>query len=98
MGETTYSCIANVIERTVNVVRHVNATILIHLRLRRLADGIASDEDALPHSARVRHVEDVVVDHIRIDHVRVVAFIEHNVDVIHTPSACTIRIKRGLDP
>ena len=28
----------------------------------------------------------------------VVAFIKHDVDVIHTPRACTIGIKRGLDP
>ena len=98
MSKTTYCCIANVIEQAVNEVRNVDAAILIHRRLGRFADGIASDEDALPHSTRVGHVEYVVVDHIRIDHVRVVASIEHDVDVIHTPSACTIGIKRGLDP
>ena len=98
MGETTNGCIANIIVCSVNVVRHVNAPVLIHRRLRILADGIASDEDTLPCSTRVGHVEDVVVDHIRIDHVWVVAFIEHDVDVIHTPSARTVRIKRGLNP
>ena len=90
--------ITNVIERSVNVVRHVNATVFIHRRLRTLADGIASDVDAFPCTTRVGHVEDVVIDHVRIDHVWVVAVIEHDVDVIHTPAARAVRIKRGLDP
>ena len=76
----------------------MNATVLIHRRLRSLADGIASDEDAFPCTTRVGHVEDVVINHVRIDHMWVVAFIKHDVDVIHTPRACTIGIKRGLDP
>ena len=53
MSETTYGCIANIIEGSVDVVRHVNATVLIHFCFRSLADGIASDKDALPRSTRV---------------------------------------------
>ena len=76
----------------------MNTPVLIHFCFRSLAGGIASDEEALPHSTRVGHVEDVVIDHVRVDHVWIVAFIEHDVDVIHTPGTCAVRIKRGLEP